>query len=81
MTFEQAVTLFEIAVAELKDQGVIGLRDLSDGKVELHIASKEIFEAMPGEAILKSITEDYDHFYKTVGNIDYVCLYQKQNTE
>ena len=36
MTFEQAKSLFEIVAAELKNQGVLGFRHLSGGKVELH---------------------------------------------
>lgn len=81
MTFEQAVMLLEIAERELKENhGVLGIRSTSKG-TELHIRSKETFESLPGEAELTTSTEDFDHFEKTVGNITYICLYKKPNTE
>lgn len=82
MTFEQAVTLFEIAAEELRgNHGVLGFRDLESPRIELHINSEELFESMPGEALLKSTSEDYEHYTKAVGKVTYVCLYKKQNTE
>lgn len=82
MTFEQAVTLLEMAATELiENHSVLGFRDLSGGKIELHIRSQAIFEALPADAESKGKSGIYEHFHKEIGNIVYVCLYEKQNTE
>lgn len=82
MTFEQAVTLLEIAVTELRENySLLGFRDERGGKTALHIGSQAIFEALPAEAKLDGKEGRYEHYYKEVGDVRYICLYGKQNTE
>lgn len=81
MTFEQAVTLLEIAVTELRENhNLLGFRDLSGGKIELHIRSQATFEALPEDAKFDGGDGRYEHYHKEVGDVRYICLYE-QNTE
>lgn len=77
MTFEQAVTLFELAAAEMKSQGALGFRDLSDERIEIHIGPDAVFEAIPGTAQSDCKTENYEHVRKTAGKFVYLHLYRR----
>ena len=78
MTFEQAVTLFELAAGEMKNQGVLGFRDLSGERIEIHIGPDKVFEAIPGTAQADGRSEKYDYVKKIVGNRVYLHLYRRQ---